>query len=106
MGEVYGPKPGRVHRVRDVCWGSKSEVGSLERHVRSTLNTRRRRIDPACPVRATNGLICRSKRHLYSITLSARSSSEDGTARPSALAALRLTISSDLVGACTQLGLP
>jgi hypothetical protein len=22
MGEVYGPKPGRVHRVRDVCWGS------------------------------------------------------------------------------------
>jgi hypothetical protein len=41
-----------------------------------------------------------------SITLSARSSSEDGKARPSALAVLRLTISSDLVGACTHLGLP
>src|SRR5207248_6956874 len=42
----------------------------------------------------------------YSITLSARPSSEGGTARPSALAVLRLTISSDFVGACTHLGLP
>src|SRR5258707_7205403 len=53
-----------------------------------------------------NGLMRRSKRHLYSITLSARPSSEGGTARPSALAVLRLTISSDFVGACTHLGLP
>jgi hypothetical protein len=34
----------------------------------------------------------RSKRHLYSITLSARPSSEDGTARPSALAVFALII--------------
>src|SRR5437879_212675 len=54
----------------------------------------------------TNGLMHRNKRHLYSITLSARPSSEGGTARPSALAVLRLTISSDFVGACTHLGLP
>src|SRR5258708_28527375 len=53
---------------------------------------------------AMNGLMRRSKRHLYSITLSARRSSEGGTARPSALAVLRLTISSDFVGACTHLG--
>ena len=53
-----------------------------------------------------NGLMRRSKRHLYSITLSARPSSESGTVRPSALAVLRLTISSDFVGACTHLGLP
>src|SRR5882757_10065287 len=59
-----------------------------------------------CPKRAMNGLMRRSKRHLYSITLSARPSSEGGTARPSALAVLRLTISSDFVGACTDLGLP
>ena len=52
------------------------------------------------------GLMRRSKRHLHSITLSARPSSEGGTARPSALAVLRLTISSDFVGACTHLGLP
>jgi hypothetical protein len=55
---------------------------------------------------AMNGLMRRSKRHLYSITLSARPSGEGGTVRPSALAALRLTISSDFVGACTHLGLP
>jgi hypothetical protein len=41
----------------------------------------------------------------YSITSSARASSEDGTARPSALAVLRFTISSDFVDACTG-GLP
>src|SRR5258708_29996959 len=35
--------------------GPKSEVGPLERHVRSTLNSRRRRTAPACPVRARNG---------------------------------------------------
>src|ERR1700730_18607626 len=45
-----------------------------------------------------NGLMRRSKRHLYSIALSARPSSEGGTARPSALAVLRLTVSSDFVG--------
>jgi hypothetical protein len=48
----------------------------------------------------------RNKRHLYSITLSARPSIEGGTARPSALAVLRLTISSNFVGACAHLGLP
>jgi hypothetical protein len=48
----------------------------------------------------------RNKWHLYSITLSARPSIEGGTARPSALAVLRLTISSNFVGACAHLGLP
>ena len=52
------------------------------------------------------GLMRRSKRHLYSITLSACPSSEGGTARPSALAVLRLTIGSGFVGVCTHLGLP
>jgi len=50
-----------------------------------------RAMQSACPFRAMNGLMRRSKRHLYSIILSARPSSEGGTARPSALAALRLT---------------
>ena len=36
----------------------------------------------------------RSKRHLYSITSSARPSSESGTVSPSALAVLRLMINS------------
>src|SRR5258705_13884589 len=36
----------------DVRSGSKSEVGSPERHVRSTLNSRRHRIAPAGPLGA------------------------------------------------------
>src|SRR5271154_4356022 len=63
-------------------------------------------IEAATSEKCLNGLMRRSKRHLYSITLSARPSSEGGTARPSALAVLRLTISSDFVGTCTHLGLP
>ena len=43
----------------------------------------------------------RSKRHLYSITSSARESSVGGTSRPSALAVLRLITSSYLVGTWT-----
>jgi hypothetical protein len=38
---------------------------------------------------------------LYSITSSARASTEVGTSRPSAFAVLRLIVSSYLVGACT-----
>src|SRR5262249_24922411 len=38
---------------------------------------------------------------VHSITSSARASTEEGIARPSAFAALRLTTSSYLVGACT-----
>src|SRR5262249_44457402 len=38
---------------------------------------------------------------LHSITSSARASSVGGTSRPSALAVLRFTISSNLVGCCT-----
>ena len=43
----------------------------------------------------------RSKRHHYSITSSARASSGSGTASPSALAVLRLMISSTFVACCT-----
>ena len=48
----------------------------------------------------------RSKRHLYSITLSARPSSEGRHGETEPLAVLRLTIGLDFVGACTHLGLP
>jgi len=44
---------------------------------------------------------CRGKRHRYSITSSARPSSEFGTVRPSVLAVLRLRISSTFVACCT-----
>src|SRR5215467_11304028 len=42
-----------------------------------------------------------AKQRLYSITSSASESSDGGTSRPSALAVLRLTSSSYLVGVCT-----
>src|SRR5450759_4913553 len=47
---------------------------------------------------AKSGLMHRSKHHLYSITSSARASSDGGTVRPSTLAVLRLITSSNLVG--------
>src|SRR5438094_1590074 len=49
----------------------------------------------------TTGLMHCSKIACYSITSSARASSVAGTSRPSALAILRLMISSNLVGCCT-----
>jgi len=61
---------------------------------------------PASKNLRMNGLMRRSKGHLYSTTVSARLSSEGGTVRPSGLAVLRLTISSDFIGAWTHLGLP
>jgi hypothetical protein len=70
------------------------------------LNRGHRQFEPSGPKSAIFGLMRRSKRHLYSITLSACPGSEGGTARPSALAVLRLTIGSNFVGACTHLGLP
>src|SRR5262249_29307048 len=43
----------------------------------------------------------RSKKHRYSITLSARAISVGGTVKPSAFAVLRLMTSSNLFGCCT-----
>ena len=50
------------HDTKYVWVGSKSEVGSPERHVRSTLNSRRHRIAPARPVRAKSKLMHRNKK--------------------------------------------
>ena len=44
---------------------------------------------------------CADSGIIYSITSSARASTEGGTVRPSAFAVLRLITSSYLVGACT-----
>src|ERR1700692_4350838 len=48
-----------------------------------------------CPLWAITGLTHRNKTH-HSITLSARSTSDDGTSTPIALAVLRLTTNSNL----------
>jgi hypothetical protein len=54
-----------------------------------------------CPRSSRSGLMHRSKKHLYSITSSARVSSCGGTVRPSALAVLRLMTKSYLIGCWT-----
>src|SRR5260370_23728959 len=54
-----------------------------------------------CPFRANKRLMHRSNLIAYSITSSARESKAAGTARPSALAAWRLTMSSSFVGCST-----
>src|ERR1700726_4899891 len=53
------------------------------------------------PFCAKNGLMHRSKQHLYSITSSASASSVGGGVSPSNLAVLRLMMKLNLVGACT-----
>src|SRR6516162_6331293 len=53
------------------------------------------------PFRATTGCEQSQQTRSYSITSSARATSVGGTVRPSALAVLRLTCSSNLVGCCT-----
>ena len=58
-------------------------------------------VGPAGPFGARSGLVSRSNQRLYSITSSARASSEGGMVRPSALALLRLTTSSIRVGCST-----
>jgi hypothetical protein len=92
----------------DTAWMDSLKVLDPEGPIREAdiCVSRHMRSRSACLKGAMNGLMRSSKRHLYSITLSARPSSEGGTARSSALAVLRLTISSDFVGACTHLGLP
>src|SRR5262245_5518331 len=67
-------------------------------------NHRDRRLLCACGERPRHGGAAEQRYELaapHSITSSARASSDDGTSRPSALAVLRFTTSSYLVGACT-----
>ena len=53
------------------------------------------------PLSANSGLMHRSKQHHHSITSSARPSTDGGTSTLSALAVLRFTTSSNLVGCST-----
>src|SRR5215467_8388538 len=78
----------------DVRYGSNADMCSAQGHVRFTPNSDIDCIFLACPLWAKSG-------HLHSITSAACASIDVGTARPSALAVLRLITSSNLVGACT-----
>jgi hypothetical protein len=84
-------KPSNQVHVRS---GSFASFWPRIDHIRSTLINGHRRTAPACRVGATT-------RQRYSITSSARESSDGGTVRPSALAVFMLITSSNLVGCST-----
>ena len=95
------PDAARVLRCSDVRFGSFASVWPRTDDFRSIPMNRRRYRASACLECAKNGLMRHNKLHLYSITSSAPASSVGGTVRPSALAALRLMTSSNLVGCWT-----
>jgi hypothetical protein len=79
----------------------KADICSATRHVCFTPKSGHWQRTTPCPLCAKSGLMHRSKQHLYSITSSARVSSEGGTSRPSVFAVLRLITNSNLVGCST-----
>jgi hypothetical protein len=81
------------------AFGSFSEVGARNRHVRFPPDSDQTADIAGGPVRANCGLIHRSKRLLDSITSSALESRLCGTLRPSSFALFRFITSSNLVGA-------
>src|SRR6185369_1293657 len=94
--------------TRDTCLGaavrseSNWEVRMLNRKVGfALLNNGRCQRRSACLKIAMNRLMHCSNLHFYSITSSTRASTEGGTVRPRALAVLRFTTNSNLVGRST-----
>src|SRR6516225_5945744 len=75
---------------------SKADICSAPTYVRFTPESGHVRCSSRCLLWAKSG-----HRSDYSITSSARASSDGGTDRPSAFAVFRLITSSYLVGACT-----
>ena len=82
----------------DVRFGSKADMCSAQADVRFTPESGHVQCNSACPLCANSGLMRRSIWRSYSITSSARASNAGATVRSSALAALRLMASTNLVG--------
>ena len=76
-------------------------LAGLPAHSGLPLETDIVRAGRPCLKGANNRLMHRSNYQLYSITSSARASSEGGMVRPSAFAVLRLITSSNCVACCT-----
>ena len=84
-----------------VRFRSLGDMAACPHYVRFTSESRHSVAHLGCPLRATTGLMHRSKSPGHSITLSAVASSDGGTVMPSALAVLRLITKSNLVGCST-----
>jgi hypothetical protein len=90
----------RVRSLDEVRSGSIATFRPSAGDLRFTPVNGHRETGPAGPVRATSGLMHRSKQHLYSMISSAMAISVDGTCTPRALAVLRFMTRSNLVD-CT-----
>ena len=81
MSTLVGLKPAsllQTEMLADVRFGSKAKC-SAKGHVRFTPESGHVQCTSPCPLSANSGLMQRSKQHLYSITSSARASSNGGT---------------------------
>src|SRR5262249_19695433 len=84
----------------DVRFGSEADICAAIGHVRFTPKSGHVQCTSRCLLWANSGLMQRSKKR-YSITSSASSKNDSRIERPSVLAVLRLTASSNLFGDCT-----
>jgi hypothetical protein len=84
-----------------VGYGSFTSFKRCARYVRSSPKSGDKADIAGLRIRAITGREQMQQSQCYSITSSARASSASGTVRPSALAVLRLSTVSYLVGACT-----
>src|SRR5262249_51150523 len=89
------------HLPAHVRFGSKADIHPPSADVRFTPESRHQLGTLGCPLCAKSGHMHHSIDHCYSISSSARPSSDIGTVRPSALAVLRLMTSSNLVARST-----
>src|SRR6516165_4786422 len=93
--DQFAPQQPEFVHVR---FGSKADIKACPRDVRFTPKSGHRLSLSGCPLCAKSGLTQCNKKDRYSMTSSARTSRDDGTVRPRALAVLRLTINSNVTG--------
>src|SRR5262249_41952285 len=94
VAEIAQPRPQRFHLARSRGSGGEMQIPDPSNLCR--LRARRKRPHRRRAAEQRDELPT-----LHSITSSARASTVAGTSRPSALAVLTFTISSNLVGCCT-----
>ena len=91
----------RHSKIANVRLGSKADMAAPSSNVRFTPKSGHRNSAAKCPLCAKSGHYAAQQNSIYSITWSARVSTDCGIVRPSALAVFRLTTSSYFVGAWT-----
>ena len=99
LDQIESASPYTRSAPDDVCFGSKADIGPHQLNVRFTPESGHSCALQRCPLCATSRLMQCSKERRYSIISSAAVNNLSGIVSPSALAVLRLMISSNFVGA-------